>query len=48
MKIPKAKAVEGKDKDGEELESAVPLPQTLVRIPVGEEHEQKLESEMKT
>lgn len=47
VKIPKAKTEEGKGKDVEESESTVALPQTLVRIPVGEEPEHRVSSETK-
>ena len=47
VKIPSAKNEGGKGKDVEEPDTTVPLPQTLVRIPIGVEQEPTESSETK-
>jgi hypothetical protein len=37
VKLPQPKSDEGKTKNADESEPVVPLPQTLVRIPVGDQ-----------
>ena len=48
VKIPKPNAATGEEKDGKQSDTGVPLPQTLVRIPVEQQQEPTHTQDMST